>query len=160
MTVQKYIFPVGARFVSDSLKSVISQFWVSSCFDLGRNYAELTAWPMYSTFSGPWCWVWIFILFSLKKRALNPDFDHTPSPPKIKQGKKNSDCFEKLAFSLHWFLTNHLLLNLQFPTYVMFMADEDRYILATIYLHMTRIERDLPVDCWRDSWWLRVKLAS
>jgi hypothetical protein len=62
------------------LKSDISQFSVSSCFEGIRSQAGLTAWPMYSTFTGPWCCMWMFILLSLEKRSLNPDLDHIPTP--------------------------------------------------------------------------------
>jgi hypothetical protein len=79
--------------------------------------------------------------------------DHTSSPPNSWQGKQNSDCFATLAVSL-WFLPNHSLLNFRFPTCcVMFMANEHRYNLSIISLHMTSIENDLPVNCQCDSWW-------
>ena len=32
-------------------------------------------------------------------KSLNPDFDHTSSPPNSRQGKQNSDCFATLAVS-------------------------------------------------------------
>jgi hypothetical protein len=62
-------FPV----VLNTLKSQISQFRVPSCFEPGRIHDGLTEWPMYSTISGPWCCLWMFILLSSEKRPFQTD---------------------------------------------------------------------------------------
>ena len=56
---------------------------------------------------------------SLEKILINPDLDHTPSP----LNSRLVIALRLLAVS-HWFLPNHSLLNLQFPTCcVMFMSN-------------------------------------
>jgi hypothetical protein len=73
----KTCFPVGALFFSsripsclNSLKSEISQFRVSSCFEHGKSHAGLTARPMYSTFSGLWCWKFIILILECNANEL------------------------------------------------------------------------------------------
>jgi hypothetical protein len=114
----KTYFPSRSKSFSEStvvLTSLIFQFRVSSCFERCRSHAGLTAWPMYSTISGPWCCVWMFIFLILEKRPLNPDLDHTPSPP--------NSWGSKIVIALPLIPSKPLLLNLQYQTCcVMFMS--------------------------------------
>jgi hypothetical protein len=45
---------ISSPAVLNSLKSDIFLIRVSSCCERSKSHAGLTAWPMYSTFSGPW----------------------------------------------------------------------------------------------------------
>ena len=129
----------------------LSQFWVSSCFEHGRSYAGLTACPMYSTFSGTWCCMWMFINLSLVKSPLPPELDHTPLPLNsriviaLQRLQLTTDSFQTTPC---WICDFQLVVWCLCPK-----ANEHRYVLSVINLHMTRIEKDFPGDCQRDSWW-------
>ena len=59
---------------------------------------------------------------------------------------------QRLQLDTDYFWTTHCWI-LHFRLVVQCpMADEHRYILSIISLHMTRIEKDFPVDCRLDSW--------
>ena len=68
----KRIFLVGAcSFQSSQLSwTHWNMRFPSSEFPVVLNSAEGT--PIYSTFSGPWCCVWMFILLSLEKETTHP----------------------------------------------------------------------------------------
>ena len=135
----KRIFLVRAPFFSEisvvlnSLKSEISQFRVSSCFWMQQKS----------------CWIDVYP-FKLGKETLklNPDLDHTPTPLNsrlviaLQCLQLATDSFQTTQC---WICDFQLDVSFLYP-----MADGRLYpmaVLSKIYLHMTRIGKDLPVDC-------------